>query len=164
MPITSPREALNPVSVVTRMTTGTQSYLNHTRHFPLFHFIATPLLALYALYAIYTLVRAPSLATAAGVALAAGVIAALFASRLMVLTVQNRVIRLEMTIRLQRVLGDVAAADAIANLTLGKLVALRFASDAELPGLIARVRANELVTSADVKRAVREWQPDLLRA
>jgi hypothetical protein len=78
--------------------------------------------------------------------------------------VQNRVIRLEMTLRLQRVLGPAAAADALAKLPLGRLIALRFASDAELPGLIARVTSQELRTSAQVKEAIREWQPDLLRA
>ncbi|MBK5188341.1 MAG: hypothetical protein JJD97_08840 [Gemmatimonadaceae bacterium] len=146
------------------MATESQNFGNHTRHFPLFHFIASPLLSLYALYAIYALIRAPSLATAAGVVLAAGVIAALFASRLMVLTVQNRLIRLEMRMRLERVLGAAAAADAIAKLPLRSLVALRFASDAELPALVARVQSKELATGTDVKKAIREWQPDFLRA
>ncbi len=41
---------------------------------------------------------------------------------------------------------------------------LRFASDAELPGLIARVLSQELTTNTQVKQAIREWQPDLLRA
>jgi hypothetical protein len=146
------------------MANETQNYGNHRRTFPLFHFVASPLLAIYLLYTIYTLVRAPSLATIMGVVLAAGVVALAFASRLMALTVQNRVIRLEMTLRLARVLGPVAAADALAGLPLGRLIALRFASDAELPGLIARVLSRELSTSAQVKEAIREWQPDLLRA
>ena len=146
------------------MANETQNFSNHKRNFPLFHFVAAPLLAIYLLYTIYTLVRAPSLATIMGVVLAAGVVAMLFASRLMALTVQNRVIRLEMTLRLQRVLGPAAAADALAKLPLGRLIALRFASDAELPGLIARVTSQELRTSAQVKEAIREWQPDLLRA
>jgi hypothetical protein len=146
------------------MAMQTQDFSNHKRHFPLFHFIASPLLAIYALYAIYALIRAPSLATAMGVVLAAGVNAALFASRLMVLTVQNRLIRLEMTMRLERVLGAVAGADAIARLPLGRLLALRFASDAELPALVARVLSQELATSLQVKQEIREWQPDFLRA
>jgi hypothetical protein len=146
------------------MATQTQDFSNHKRHFPLFHFIASPLLAIYALYAIYALIRAPSLATAMGVVLAAGVNAALFASRLMVLTVQNRLIRLEMTMRLERVLGAIAAADAIARLPLGRMLALRFASDAELPALVARVLSQELTTNLQVKQAIREWQPDFLRA
>jgi uncharacterized protein DUF6526 len=146
------------------MANETQNYGNHKRNFPLFHFVAAPLLAIYLLYAIYSLVRAPSLPTVMGVVLAAGIVALLFASRLMALTVQNRVIRLEMMLRLQRVLGPVAAADALAKLPLGRLIALRFASDAELPGLIARVLSQELSTSSQVKQAIREWQPDLLRA
>ena len=96
--------------------------------------------------------------------LAAGVNALMFASRLMALAVQNRLIKLEMTMRLERVLGAAAAADALAHLSLGTLIALRFASDAELQSLIARIRSKELVTNAAVKQAVREWQPDFLRA
>lgn len=146
------------------MAIETQTFSNHKRNFPLFHFVAAPLLASYLVYTISALVRAPSLATAMGVMLAAGVIAMLFASRLMALTVQNRVIRLEMTLRLQRVLGSVAAAEALAKLPLGRLIAMRFASDAELPALVARVLSEELTTNLQVKQAIREWQPDLLRA
>jgi len=146
------------------MANETQNFSNHKRNYPLFHFVAAPLLAIYLVYAIYSLVRAPSLETTMRLVLAAGAIATLFASRVMAVTVQNRVIRLEMTLRLQRVLGPVAAADALAKLPLGRLIALRFASDAELPGLIARVQSQELSTSAQVKQAIREWQPDLLRA
>jgi hypothetical protein len=146
------------------MANETQNYGNHRRNYPLYHFVAAPLLAIYFVYSVYVLVRAPSLATVMGVVLAAGVIAMLFASRIMALAVQNRVIRLEMTLRLERVLGPVAAAEALAKLPLGRLIALRFASDAELPGLIARVLSQELSTSSQVKQAIREWQPDLLRA
>lgn len=146
------------------MALPAQSFENHKRYYPLFHFTAVPLLALYALYSIYALVRAPSLATVTGVVLAAGVIAALFASRIMVLAVQNRLIRLEMHLRLERVLGAAAAANALASLPIGRVVALRFASDAELPALVARVIANELTTNSEVKQAIREWQPDYLRA
>jgi multisubunit Na+/H+ antiporter MnhB subunit len=146
------------------MANQMQNFANHKRAYPLFHFVAAPLLAIYLVYAISALVRAPSLATVMGVVLAAGLVAMLFASRIMALTVQNRVIRLEMTLRLERVLGPVAAAEALAKLPLGRLIALRFASDAELPGLIARVLSQELSTSSQVKQAIREWQPDLLRA
>jgi hypothetical protein len=146
------------------MANETQNFSNHKRNFPLFHFVAAPLLAIYLIYSIYVLVRAPSFASVMGLVLAAGVVAMLFASRLMALRVQDRVIRLEMTLRLQRMLGPVAAADALAKLPLGRVIALRFASDAELPGLIARVLSQELSTSAQVKQAISEWQPDLLRA
>jgi hypothetical protein len=146
------------------MANETQNFSNHKRTFPLFHFVAAPLLAIYLVYSISRLTSAPSLATAMGVVLAAGLVALLFASRIMALTVQNRVIRLEMTLRLERVLGPVAAADALARLPVARLIALRFASDAELPGLIARVLSQELSSNKQVKQAIREWQPDLLRA
>jgi hypothetical protein len=146
------------------MATPTQSFSNHKRNYPLFHFVASPLLAIYLVYAIYTFVKAPSLASGMTVVLAAGVVAALFASRVMALTVQNRVIRLEMAMRLERVLGAAAAADALAKLPVGRLIALRFASDAELPGLVARVLSQELSTNVQVKQAIREWQGDFLRA
>ena len=146
------------------MANETQNFRNHKRNFPLFHFVAAPLLAIYLVYSVVTLVRAPSLATVMGVVLAAGVVATLFASRVMAVTVQNRVIRLEMTLRLQRLLGAASAADALSKLSVGQLIALRFASDAELPGLVARVLSNELTTKLEVKQAIREWQPDLLRA
>jgi len=146
------------------MANETQNFGNHRRNYPLYHFVAAPLLAIYLVYAVWGLVRAPALPTAMNVVLAAGLVAMLFASRIMALTVQNRVIRLEMTLRLQRVLGPAAAADALARLPVGRLIALRFASDAELPGLIARVLSQELTTNTEVKQAIREWQPDLLRA
>jgi Family of unknown function (DUF6526) len=146
------------------MATQTQSFSNHKRNYPLFHFVASPLLSIYLVYAVYTFVKAPSLASGMTVVLAAGVVAALFASRVMALTVQNRVIRLEMAMRLQRVLGPAAAADALARLPVGRLIALRFASDAELPGLVARVLSQELSTNVQVKQAIREWQGDFLRA
>jgi len=146
------------------MANETQNFRNHRRNYPLYHFVAAPLLAIYLVYAVWGLVRAPALPTAMNVVLAAGLVAMLFASRIMALTVQNRVIRLEMTLRLQRVLGPAAAADALARLPVGRLIALRFASDADLPGLIARVLSQELTTNTQVKQAIREWQPDLLRA
>jgi hypothetical protein len=77
--------------------------------------------------------------------------------------VQNRVIRLEMQVRLARLLGP-AGQEAFDALTVRQLVALRFASDAELPSLVQRVRSNELMTSNSVKQAIREWRADFLRA
>jgi hypothetical protein len=44
------------------------------------------------------------------------------------------------------------------------VLALRFASDKELPTLVRRVLAGELATPDATKRAIRDWQPDYLRA
>lgn len=86
-----------------------------------------------------------------------------FAARVMALTVQDRVIRLEMRLRLRELLPAARHGD-IAKLTRGQLVALRFASDAELPALMDRCLAGEFAKGDDIKRAVKEWQADWLRA
>ena len=79
------------------MATQTQTYSNHRRNYPLFHFVAAPLLSIFFVYAVFTFVKAPSVPTGMTAVLATGVLAALLASRVMAVTVQDRLIRLEMT-------------------------------------------------------------------
>ena len=76
--------------------------------------------------------------------------------------VQDRVIRVEMRVRLERVLGASRRLD-IQRLTLKQLIALRFASDAELPALVDDVLANKISTPDEIKRRIRDWQADWLR-
>jgi hypothetical protein len=80
-----------------------------------------------------------------------------------ILTVQDRVIRLEMQLRLARVLpADVQAQSS--QLTVKQLIALRFASDAELPALVRDVLAGKLAATKDIKMQVKDWQADHQRA
>ena len=76
-------------------------------------------------------------------------------SRVYIVRLQDRIIRLEMRLRLSR-LGREADYE---RLSTRQLVALRFASDAELPALVGRALAENL-TGLQIKEAVREWQPD----
>jgi hypothetical protein len=79
------------------------------------------------------------------------------------LTVQDRLIRLEMRLRLDRVLpADLKA--RIPDLTVSHLVALRFASDAELPALVREVLEGKTTRPKDIKQKIRDWQADHLRA
>jgi hypothetical protein len=94
-----------------------------------------------------------ALLTLAGVVLSAVSLTRVFALRL-----QNRIIRLEMQIRLARLGRE----PDLQRLTMPQLVALRFASDAELPGLMNRAIAERLTPDA-IKRAVTDWQGDYLR-
>jgi hypothetical protein len=80
-----------------------------------------------------------------------------------ILRVQDRVIRLEMRLRLQSLLPPALAADACA-LPVKQLVALRFAGDTELPALVADVIAGRLTTQREIKQRVTEWQADHQRA
>ena len=83
-------------------------------------------------------------------------------ARVMAVTVQNRVIRLEMRHRLKEVL-PVDLRNRINELTPQQLVALRFAGDEEMPALVREVLAGNLVTQKAIKERVKNWQGDYLR-
>lgn len=144
------------------MPEPTQSYANHTRYLPGFHYFAFPVLGINAIVMIVFAARAPSLATAWAALVAIALALAIFYSRWMPLQVQDRLIRLEETLRLQRLMP--ARHADIDRLSRGQLVALRFACDAEVPGLVDRILAGEVRTRKDIKSAVKTWRPDHHRA
>ena len=94
---------------------------------------------------------------------AVGILLVVFRARTQTLTVQNRVIRLEMRTHLRETLPPVLAA-RLSELTLSQLIGLRFASNAELPGLVERCLSGELANGEAVKKAIRDWQSDFVRA
>jgi hypothetical protein len=79
-------------------------------------------------------------------------------SRLYTTKLQDRIIKLEMRVRGERLLTPDRLA-ALNRLRKGQVVALRFASDAELPGLIEQAERENL-TPDQIKRAIRTWVPD----
>jgi len=145
------------------MAQASQTYKNHTRFFPLFHFFVVPVLLLNFLNSVRHLWQAPSLNTAFLTVVAAALAMLALSARLMAITVQDRVIRLEMRLRLREVLSP-DLCSRIHELTPRQLVALRFASDAELPELVRQVLASGTLTTRDIKQRVKDWQGDYLRA
>ena len=141
----------------------TQNYATHRRWFPLFHYVALPILVANVTIAVAHLVRRPTLWNGWLVVLSIGLVAGLVASRTSALMVQNRLIGLEMRLRLAATLSPEMRA-RIPELRLRQLIALRFAGDQELPGLVERCLHGELATADAVKRAIRDWRPDLVRA
>jgi hypothetical protein len=140
-----------------------QNFANHTRYLPFYHYFVLPVLAANAFIKLWALTTSFS-ASAVWNAIVAIAIALIgFAARVMALTVQDRLIRLEETIRLQRVL-PAELRDVIPRLRRGQFVALRFAPDAELTDLVRRVQSGELSDSKAIKRAIQSWRPDELRA
>ena len=139
-----------------------QTLANHARYMPPFHFFVLPVLLINLIVQIVAAVRAPSLATAWVAVVALALALAAVCLRVMVLTVQDRVIRLEETLRLNRLLPSRGA--DIARLSRDHMVGLRFAADAEVAGLVDRIIAGELVSRRDVKAAVKAWRADYLRA
>jgi hypothetical protein len=140
-----------------------QTYKNHARFFPLFHFFVAPVLLANFLISLRHLYLQPSLSTGWAVIVAAALVGLALAARLMALTVQDRVIRLEMRLRMQQTLPP-ELYGRIEDLTRQQLVALRFASDAELADLVREVLAGKLQTQKAIKQRVRQWAPDYLRA
>ena len=92
-----------------------------------------------------------------------GLVAGIVSVRASALIVQNRLIALEMRLRLAASLAP-DLRTRISELHLRHLIGLRFAGDAELPGLVERCLRGELATTDAVKRAVQDWRADYLRA
>jgi len=145
------------------MAEKVQTYKNHARLFPLFHFFVAPVLAANVVVAGRRLYWAQNAHYAWELLIAVTLVALALAARVMALAVQDRVIRLEMRLRLHQLLsGDSKL--RVNDLTPRQLVALRFASDAELPELVNEVLAGKLASSKEIKMRVKNWQADWLRA
>jgi hypothetical protein len=138
-----------------------QTFANHTRWDPLFHYFALPVFIFLAIAGLVHFILHPSLHSAlmfvVGVALAIVVVK----SRLTALRVQDRVIRLEERQRLSSLMAE-PMRSRIPELTERQLVALRFASDAEVAKLAERA-ISEKLSPADIKKAIQNWRPDYWR-
>ena len=140
-----------------------QTFENHARILPAYHYVAFPLFALNFFYTLYQVVTAFSWANLVAFAVAVALILLCFLARVMVLTVQDRVIRLEETLRLRALLpADLQA--RIGEFTVKQLVALRFASDGELPDLARQVLDATIRDQKAIKKMVRQWRADHQRA
>jgi hypothetical protein len=138
-----------------------QTFANHAKFDPPFHFFLAPMSVLFILYACVHLYRHPdvhSLILLAGAITAAG---ALLKFRIYSLKVQDRVIRLEERLRLATLLPE-NLRPRIGELSEDQLIGLRFASDAELPALAQRA-INEKLSKKAIKEAIVNWRPDYFR-
>jgi len=141
------------------MAESAQSYKNHAKFVPLYHFVTFPLLAANMVWAIRAAIQAPDgshiLAALTSVAL---VLVAFFA-RIFALKAQDRVIRLEERIRMQQLLPQELKA-RIPEFTTNQLIALRFASDAELPALAQTVLRDGIADQKQIKQMIKHWKAD----
>ena len=138
-----------------------QSYKSHARFDPLFHFFLLPIAYTTVLLTAYNLYRRFTLLDAWLFVVCLAFAVAVMKIRMYALHVQDRTIRLEERIRLAMLLPEPLRA-RIGELTPGQLIALRFASDAELPSLVEQALANQW-TNKEIKQNVQNWRPDHFR-
>ncbi|QNI33886.1 hypothetical protein H7849_08255 [Alloacidobacterium dinghuense] len=138
-----------------------QSYTNYKRRHAPFHFFLIPILITNLILAIVYLVRHPDLAVAWMVLLSIAILVLAFLTRINPIKVQDRLIRLEERMRLAALLPEPLRL-RIPELTEHQLVALRFASDAEIPRLVEETLRDNL-KPMDIKKKIQNWRPDYFR-
>lgn len=141
----------------------TQSLKSHYRWVPWFHFVAGPILIVNLVYEIVEMVKNPIWDNIDNALVAVALLAVYFASRTFATSVQDRVIRLEEQLRFERVFPPDLRM-RIPEFTREQFVALRFASDHELPELARLVLDQRLNDTGEIKKMVKEWRGDHLRA
>ena len=148
--------------------TKPQTFANHARLDPLFHFFVLPV---FGLGVLLTLIHFFAHITEGDfhdhlhafllIMLAVALLVAVAKIRLYALKVQDRVIFLEERLRLTQLLAD-PLRSRISELNEDQLIALRFASDAEVSKLVERA-LNEKLSRKDIKKAIQNWRPDYWR-
>ena len=138
-----------------------QTFANHVKYEPRFHFFLVPVLVINILVVAYYLFRFPSLGGAWLLVISFALLVTAGRMRAYATRVQDRVIRLEERLRLTAVLPE-PLRSRIAELSDTQLIGLRFASDGELPALVQRT-LDEKLSRTDIKKAVSNWRPDYSR-
>ena len=141
---------------------ASQNMKNHARYIPLFHFVAGPILLVNFIYSIVLAVRIPIWDNIDGALVGVALLVLFFAGRGFATTLQDRVIRLEEQVRFER-LFPADLRSRIPEFTRDQFVALRFASDGELPTLARAVLDQRIHDRNAIKQMVSEWRADHLR-
>ena len=141
------------------MSGAPQSFDNHAKMVPLYHYVAFGLVVTPMFYFAALTITDFSKERLMMMALALGVLLMGFFARVFPLGVQDRVIRLEERMRMERLLPE-GIRGRIGEITTSQLVGLRFASDDELPALTQRVLDGDLEDRKSIKQAVENWRVD----
>jgi hypothetical protein len=145
------------------MAEPVQTYRNHSKFVPAYHFVAFPLIVINMVWAMYRMFSLRTGDSIVNALTAIALVIVFFMARIFALRVQDRVIRMEMRLRLREVL-PLGLHPRIIDFTPDQLVAMRFASDEELPELATVVLRDHIHDKKVIKQMIREWQADHLRA
>ena len=143
------------------MANKAQSFANHAKFDPPFHFFVLPVFLINVIVVSYQLVRHPGIWGTWLFVLSAAFLVLAGRIRSYATHLQDRTIRLEERLRLAAILQE-PLRSRIDELTVPQLVGLRFASDAELPALVQRA-LDEKLSRSDIKKAISDWRPDYSR-
>lgn len=144
------------------MPETTQSFSSHTRWHTPYHFVLFPILFIHFAWCVWRITQALTLEHAEQLLLSVGLLLMMLLVRINPLKAQDRIIRLEEQLRYQRLLPADLAARASA-LPVGFMVAMRFASDLELPELAQRAVDGAFAKPKDLKQAIKNWRGDYFR-
>jgi hypothetical protein len=139
----------------------TQNLKNHGMFDPPFHFFLAPVGLFLLIGAIWQLWKDPGWMTGVHLLVVVWLVVLVFKTRIYSLKVQDRIIRLEERLRLVAILPP-ALQPRISELTIDQLIGLRFASDAELPGLVEKTLGGNWKRK-QIKEAIQNWKPDTWR-
>ena len=138
-----------------------QSYANHRRFEPMQHFVLTPILLITWIATIWQAIKYPSVHSVWVAVLGFAILMVAIQVRVYALKVQDRVIRLEETLRMERLLPE-NLKPRIVELTVKQMVGLRFAADAELADRV-REALDQKLSGEAVKKHIKTWRPDTFR-
>jgi hypothetical protein len=144
------------------MSEPVQTLKNHAKFVPVYHFVAFPLIVLNLGWTWYRLFQLRTMDSLVAALTAVALVILFFLARIFALRVQDRVIRLEMRLRLREVL-PLGLHPRIVDFTPGQLVAMRFASDAELPDLAVAVLRDHIHDKKVIKQMIKDWNADHFR-
>jgi len=144
-----------------------QTFATHRKLVPGFHFVASTILLINLIWSLWRLFRpidpiVPIFDRLLSVAVAVALLLLFWYIRNFPMRAQDRVIRLEERLRLERLLPP-DLRSRIGELSTGQLIALRFASDAEVPELTRVVLDQKVKGQDDIKKKIRDWRADHLR-
>lgn len=143
------------------MAKSQQTFANHTRMDPAFHFFIVPVLLITEFGFIWNAYKRPGVHSFWLVILFLALLMLAFKARMYALKVQDRVIRLEERLRIQAIVPESLRTGA-GDLSVGQLVALRFTPDEELADLVQKT-SRENLTKAQIKKAIVKWRADDFR-
>jgi hypothetical protein len=141
------------------MSSRPQTFENHAKMVPGYHYVTAAILLFLLAWSIWQLIQGPTASSVVGFLLVTALILVSYYARTFALGVQDRLIRLEERLRMERLLPDDLRA-RIGEFSTEQLVGLRFASDEELPDLARRVLAEGIADRKVIKKSVGNWRAD----